>query len=158
MVMATVPLIVCEKTGRWALALQSALRGELPLVETRALSQCSEAVLAAPAALAAVAVTPQNLTSVVELIGRVSRDFPAARMVALLEPEAESAEPLLREAGAADVFHSPQQAAAIARLALRHAALAPAAHLPLRTAVAARLPWQRWSTPAFAASHTPSQD
>lgn len=158
MVMATVPLIVCEKSGRWALALRAALRGDLPLVETRAPSQCSEALLAAPTALAAVAVTPQSLASMVELIGRISRDFPAARVLALLEPGAESAEPLLREAGAADVFLSPQQAAAIAGLAQRHAALSPAARLPLRAASAARLPWQRWATPDFAASHTPSQE
>jgi hypothetical protein len=156
--MTNAPLIICEKSGRWALSLRAVLRGTLPLVQTRSLVQCAEALAAAPAAMVALAISPQNVNAAVEWVTGVRRNFPATRVLALLEPEALSAEPLLREAGAADVFHSPQQATAIARLAQRHAALAPALELPLRENIAARLPWSAWATPGFPSSLSPSQD
>lgn len=156
--MPTVPLIICEKSGRWALVLRSALQGSVRLVETRAVTQCEESLRAVPTSLVALAITGQNLSAALDFLSRTSKHFPAARLIALLEPESESAEPLLREAGVADVFHSLQQAPAIARLALRHAAQVPAEDRPLRELVAARLPWQAWATPGFAASITPSQE
>jgi hypothetical protein len=156
--MPTASLILCEKSGRWALALRSALRGSVRLVETRALLQCYEALGAAPTSLVALAITDKNLSQALDLSARMNQHFPAARLLALLETELESAEPLLREAGFGDVFHSPQQAPAIALLALRHIALSPAEDRPLRELVAARLPWQAWATPGFALSITPPQE
>ena len=154
--MPTPPLIICEKSGRWALALRSSLHGGVRLVETRALTQCHEALVVAPTSLVALAITDKNLSQALDFLARMNQEFPAGRVIALLEPESQSAEPLLREAGVSDVFHSPQQAAAIARLAQRHAALTPADDRPLRESLAARLPWQAWATPGFAASISPS--
>ena len=149
--MPTASLILCEKSGRWALALRSALRGSVRLVETRAWTQCHEALRAAPTSLAALAITEKNLSQALDLSARTRQEFPAARLIALLEPGLESAEPLLREAGFADVFHSPQQASAIARLAQRHTAQSPAEDRPLHELLAARLPWQAWATSGFTA-------
>lgn len=156
--MPSAQLIICEKSGRWALALRSALRGSVRLVETRALTQCEAALVAAPTSFVALAITDKNLSQALDLLARMGHDFPAARLIALLEPESESTEALLRESGAADVFHSPQDAPAIARLALRHSAQAPAEDRPLRELVAARLPWQAWATPCFTLSITPPQE
>jgi len=156
--MPTAPLIICEKSGRWTLALRAALRGSLRIVETRALAQCEEALAASPALLVALEVTGRSLGPALDFVARVHQNFPAARVVALLDPSSESAAALLREAGVADVFHSPQQAAAIARLAQRHAALAPVDDRPMRELLAARLPWQAWATPGFAASISPSPE
>jgi hypothetical protein len=156
--MPTALLILCEKSSRWAVALRSALRGNVRLAETRALTQCEEALRAAPASLVALAISDKNLGQALDLSARMIKDFPAARLIALLEPDSESAEPLLREAGAADVFYSPWEAAAIARLAQRHLALSPAEDRPLRESIAADLPWRAWATPGFAASISPSPE
>ena len=154
--MPTPPLIICEKSGRWALALRASLRGSVRLVETRAVTHCYGALQAAPTSLVALEITGKSLGPAMDFVARVHQNFPAARVVALLDQSAESAAALLREAGLADVFHSPQQADAIARLAQRHAALTPADDRPLRDLLAARLPWQAWATPGFAASISPS--
>ena len=156
--MANASLIVCEKSGRWALALRSTVRESVRVVETRALSQAEQALRSAPASLVALDVAAVKLPQVVDFAIRARRDYPAARLLALLDASLESAAPLLREAGVSDIFYSPLQAAAIARLALQHVLVSPAEDRPLRESIAARLPWETWATPGFAASISPPQD
>ena len=173
--MPTAPLIICEKSGRWALAVRSVLRGSLRsdsvgglrsdsvggglrIVETRTVTHGYEALAAAPASLVALEITGKNLSTALDFVAHVHQNFPAACVVALLDPSSESAAALLREAGVADVFCSPLESAAIACLAQRHADLAPADDRPLRESLAARLPWQAWATPGFAASFSPSPE
>ena len=146
------PVIVCEKTGRWAAALRGSLRQDrVSFVETRSLSQCAEALRASPVSLVAVEVTAPSLEPAASFIARACRSCPAARIVVLLDAEVNSAQPLLREAGAVEVLLSVGEMPALARLARRHLALVPPQKLGLRKAIAERLPWKRSQTPAFAA-------
>jgi len=149
--MPTARLILCEKTNRWAIAMRRALdkRSDV-LVETRSLAQCLRELAASPASLVAIETTMDNLDSVVALIESQSRRFDQARFVALAGDSIASAEPLLREAGAAAVFTSARQARQLARIALRHLAHAPPDDLPLVEAIWDRLPWRGFATRASA--------
>lgn len=144
-------VIFCEKSGRWAAALRRALRDEpVSIAETRSLSQCDEALAAAPASLVAIEVTSKTLESLVQTIARVRNELPFARVVGLLDNGLDQAEPVLREAGAADLFHSLRDAPALARLAQRHLALTSPAGQSFHEAIAERLPWKSSATPGFA--------
>ncbi len=150
--MRNAPTILCEKSGRWATALRSALgKQTVVLTEARSLVQCAQALQTAPSALVAIEVTAATLEAMIEFLIRASRSYPAARIVALLDSELDSAQPPLREAGAVDVLLTIREAPVLARLAVRHAALAPRQELGLRETVAQRLPWQRFQTADFAA-------
>jgi hypothetical protein len=150
--MSQARVILCEKTGRWAAALRRALgKGSVPVSETLSLSQCGDALQDAPGSLIAVEVSPLALETVLRLIAHARRSDPFARFVALQGAELDSAEPLLREAGAVEVLHSVREAPALALLARRHLALAPRAEPSLSETIAERLPWKRSATPDFAA-------
>jgi hypothetical protein len=121
------------------------------VAETRSLAQCGEALCSAPASLVALEVTSVSLDAAVSLIVRTRRECPAARFVVLLDAGVESAESLLREAGAVDVLHATRDAPRLAGLAQRHLALAPRQEFSLREQIADRLPWKRSQTSEFAA-------
>jgi hypothetical protein len=144
-------VIICEKSGRWAAALRRALGDEaVSITETRSLSQCEEALLAAPASLVAVEVNSKTLAPLVQITARARKELPFARVVALLDNGLDRAEPVLREAGAVDLFHSLRDAPSLAQLVQRHVALAPPAGQSVHEAIADRLPWKRSATPDFA--------
>lgn len=148
-------LIVCEKTSRWAIALRTALAGDLrsagksgsrvAIVETRALSQAEAAWREAPHSVLAVEATAANLAAVIDLFGRVSRE-PHTACIALVDGQVAAAEPVLREAGAALVLLSTHAAPVAVRLIVRHVDQAPVLETDLRTAIAARLPWAASAT------------
>jgi hypothetical protein len=141
-------LIVCEKTPRWASAFRLALGGKGPrVVETRGISGLEAALGEAPASLAAIETTATGVNAAVEVIDRLTRRFPLARMIALVAPEEMDAAGLLREAGAVDVLSSTCEAPRVAGLARRQMARAPREEVSLREWVAERMPWA-----AFAAS------
>lgn len=145
--MPAAQFILCEKSSRWAVAVRAAQpESTLLIVQTRSLAQCEAALRESPASLVAVEVTAMALAAVLELIARAGRSFPAARFATLLDAGLESAEPLLREAGACEVFCSTREAASLARLASRHVALAPHEEIGWREAIASRLPWASWKT------------
>jgi len=136
------PLILCEKTSRWAIAFSVAAgRRPLPLVETRSLVQCEAALAASPAALVAVEATPANLAALIELSLRIAERYPRARWAGLLSPETSTAASLLREAGAIEVLENTLDAPRLLRLARRHAARVPQPPLGLRESIFRRLPW-----------------
>jgi len=140
-------LIICEKTGRWAVAFRRALAaGHERIAETRGLAGCSRQLAAGPASIVAVEVTAANLDAVLAAVPEWLRRFPHCRTIALLEPEVDAAEALLREAGVVAVLRSTRGAPAIARLAQRHLATAPADNLPLEQAILNSLPWAKWAT------------
>ena len=145
-------VILCEKSGHWAAALRRALGDEpVSIIETRSLSQCEEALVAAPVSLVAIEATSKTLESLVQLIARARIEFPFARVVTLLDNGLDQAEPILREAGAIELFKSLREAPSLAQLAQRHLALTPLAGKSVHEAIAEQLPWKRSSTPDFAA-------
>lgn len=146
--MPTACLIVCEKTGRWAAAFRRALAGHSQaLSETRSLAHCGRELADSPASVVAIEITPANLEAVCQEMLAWSHHYPAARLLALAERGLETAEVLLREAGALDVLFSTRDVPAASRLVVRRLALAPVPALPWREALQNRLPWDAWATP-----------
>lgn len=141
MPMNPVHVIVCERTGRWAVALKRALGGAPNLTETRSLPACTAQLNLQPASVVAVEVTALNLESVLTSLAAWQRQFPGACAIALADESLAAADHMLREAGAALVLHAAREAPRAAKLALRHAAQVPAPDLTLERAIHSRLPW-----------------
>ncbi|MCI0361599.1 MAG: hypothetical protein L0211_24210 [Planctomycetaceae bacterium] len=142
-------LIVCEKSGRWAVAFRRALTDEVQRIsEVRSIFGCESMLEEHRTSIVAVEVTTANLDGVIAAIPSWLRRFPHCRVLALTEAELASAETLLREAGAVAVLKSTRDASAAARLVERHFAAAPEIDLPLAQAIAAGLPWAKWASTA----------
>ena len=165
------PLILLERTSRWAAAFRREMRkaatsrgreslarlvhdnGQtvlakdggpplpLTLQEIRSLPQCQRELEASPNSVVAVEVLPHNLVAVAKALSEWSRRFPDARFIALAARGLEAHELLLREAGAIHVIFSPRSLSPLLRLIRRHLARAPQPKLTLENYIWARLPW-----------------
>src|SRR4029453_16307909 len=94
-------LIVCEKSGRWAVAFRRALGDETrQMIEVRSVLACETMLAHHPASIIAVEITAANLDPLVVAVPGWLRDFPHCRVMALAAADLASAETLLREAGA----------------------------------------------------------
>jgi hypothetical protein len=144
--MSIARLIVCEKTGRWARLFRRALPAGQLVSEARGLAPCGRLLAEAPASLVAVEATEANLEALIDSLCDWTRDYPAARFIALINAGDAPFEPLLREAGALDVLSSAGGVPAAARLVRRHLSRAPREELSWRDAIFARLPWAAWAT------------
>lgn len=147
--MQTAELIVCERTGRWAVALRQA-RSKLDaqsssrsVRECRTFADCERMLRDWPASLVAVEATAPHLGRVLLWIAGLERAFPLARAVVLAERGLEDYEGAFREAGALHVVYSPRQLDPVDTLAERQIAGAPERELSLTEQVEARLPWAR---------------
>lgn len=134
-------LIVCEKSGRWAVALRRELGAKPRVYETRSLPECWEELAASPASWLLLEVTAANLEGLMVRLESLGRDFPAARAVVCGDRPLASREWLLREAGATHAVFSPRELAPVARLAVRHLAGVSLPPQSLRERVWERLPW-----------------
>lgn len=143
----TAQWIVCEQTGRWAVAIRGVLakydRGLSigVLRETRNLEQCEQMLSRWPASLVAVAVTPANFPARVRWLAGLEARFPLARAVVCSQLTLPEAEWALREAGAMQVVRSFRGIATVVDLAARHLARAPEPTLGVTQQILARLPW-----------------
>ncbi len=114
-------LIVCERTGKWAVALRrSAEIGSFRVHETRSLEECRDEVQASPASLVAVEATTANVDNLLDWLTDIRRDFPQAHVVVLGDRGLEREQWLWREAGAVHVIHSPRRVDEVLRIAWRH--------------------------------------
>ena len=148
-------IILCEKSSRWAIALRRALGADAPLlIETRSLAECGRELAARPASLIVVECTVENLEHAALAIADLAGRYPQCRVAGASAPALRPAEPLLREAGAISVVHSPRQARTLSRLAMRHLARAPQPVLSVREAILERLPWSRWEKAPFVSKNT----
>ncbi len=140
-------LIVCERRGDWATALSPHLPADIRLCQTRSLGECLVELAAAPASLVAVelpagsAFNVRSLENMLDWLDRVSHGFAWARLVVVTDPSAAPWEWLLREAGAAQVWHSTREACQLARLAVRHRHLLPPPQGSMTERLWAELPW-----------------
>ena len=140
-------LIVCESTGRWAVALRRDLAEPWPLSETRSVAECWELLAKVPASFVVVEVTSAHLQTLLDRMAWWERDFPLARLAAVADQESAPYQWLLREAGAVHVALSCRHLRPLVDLALRHLGQIP---LPQRTLVEqiwAGLPWATGSSP-----------
>jgi hypothetical protein len=145
-------LLICERTGKWAVALRRELGGDARwIVETRALSQLSEALAEHPASLAAIELAAgapcsrQRLeAAAAEFAGELLQlrdQFPAAGFVILAKEVSADAQWLLREAGAAHIAVSRRRLAPVARIWQRHRRRHPPAESGVKEILWERLPW-----------------
>ncbi len=82
---AAARLIVCERTGRWAVALRRELAATgVRVWETRTLAGCREELEQSPASFVALEVAG-DLTGLLRFMVQQSRDFSAARLAAVAD-------------------------------------------------------------------------
>ncbi len=145
--MATTRLLVCEQTGRWAVALRRTLAARpVRIYEIRSLADCRREIAINPASFALVEATPANVAKVVEWIEQIGREFPETRMAVVGSREAQPYEWAMREAGAIATVFSPRRLGPLVRMAWRHLAHAPEEETGFREQVAKRLPWKGRAT------------
>ena len=134
-------LIVCERTGRWAVTLRRELaEAGVRVWETRTLADCWTELAASPASL----VVLELGGDVAGLLGRMARgprEFPQARLAVVADRGLAGYEWLMREAGAVHFVASPRQVGTLAQLACRHLAQAPPPQQSLTERIWASLPW-----------------
>ncbi|MGI8981823.1 MAG: hypothetical protein ACR2FY_21545 [Pirellulaceae bacterium] len=138
------PLILLERTPRWAAAFRREMRkADQPFVlqEVRSLPECQRELEASPHSVIAVEVLSHNLAAVEKALSDWNRRFPHARFIALAARGLEAHELLLREAGALHVTFSPRSLSPLLRLIRRHLARAPQPELTLKESIEAGLPW-----------------
>jgi hypothetical protein len=135
--------IVCEKTGRWALALrrQPEAAGRR-IHEVRSLLDGWELLKRAPESFLVLELTAGNCSRLLEGLLEIERHFPRGRVAVVAERSLAACESAVREAGAVWFTTSPREVRPIASLAARHVARARA---PVRTTterVWDSLPWR----------------
>lgn len=123
------PLIVCERTGDWAMHLRRALaQHKVPLREVRSLLECDEQLLESPESCLFLALDVGRQADVVDFVAAWSDRFPRCRIVIGAPRDQAGYEPLFREAGAVHFVTSPRDLAATATIIERHLARALAAN------------------------------
>ncbi|HUE72694.1 MAG TPA: hypothetical protein VMP01_17545 [Pirellulaceae bacterium] len=138
----TARLIICEKSGHWAAALRRAAgRHELPIGEVRSPEQAQRELAQRPASILAIEVSAASVAKTASQVAAWRIRYPAAQFLLLADPDLNSLEPELREAGACHVVYSTRDLAATVRLIRRHLARAPRPHLSLEESIWAALPW-----------------
>jgi hypothetical protein len=140
---AAARLIVCERTGRWAVALRRELADAgVRVYETRAVADCWYMLAESPGSFLVVELTATNAEALLHRLVRQQRDFPLARVAVVADRDLAAYEWLLREAGAVHFTCSPRRLRALADLACRHLAQVPAPQQSLAERIWAGLPWK----------------
>jgi len=134
-------LVVCEQTGRWAVALRRELAGRFRVHETRSVAQCWAALGEAPASFLIVALSGSNVELLLERMVWLERDFPLARVAVVAGDQLADYEWLVREAGAIYFARSPRRLGPLAELARRHLEQAPRPRRSFSQQIWAGLPW-----------------
>ncbi|NUQ63702.1 MAG: hypothetical protein HUU20_14590 [Pirellulales bacterium] len=135
-------LIVCERTGGWAVAL----RRETPLkplrvYETRSLVDCWQMLARFPSSFVVAELERGNVDSLLDRLCGLERQYPRARVAVVAEPSLADYEWLLREAGAVHFLTSRRGAGRLALVARRHLAQAPEPRRSIADRIWAGLPW-----------------
>jgi hypothetical protein len=135
-------LIVCERTGRWAVALRRELIGTgVRVWETRTLADCFAELAESPASLVILELG-DDVAGLLDYMARQPRRFPAARIAVVADRSRVDYEWLMREAGAVHFVGSPRRLGSLARLACRHLAQVPPPEQGLAERIWANLPWE----------------
>jgi len=134
-------LLVCERTGRWAVTLRRELAEVgVRVWETRTLDYCWSELAASPASFVIVELSG-DIGALLRRLARLGGEFPAARAAVVADRRLAQYEWLLREAGAVHFLCSPRQVGPLAQLACRHLAQVPPPPQSLTERIWATLPW-----------------
>lgn len=137
-------LIVCERSGEWAVALRTAVAkspGDRRILETRSLGQCWDELARRPSSFVVVELATAEADALLERLARIERRFPLAGVAVVADRTLADYEPLVREAGAVHFVDSPRQAESLARLACNHLERAASPRRSVRETILAGLPW-----------------
>lgn len=138
---STAKLIVCERTGRWAVALRRELaESGVRVWETRTLADCRDELVECPASFAVIELGA-NVTALLRFFAGQTKRFPAARFAVVANRSHADYEALMREAGAVHFLCSPRRVGLLARLACRHLAQVPPPQQSMAERIWAGLPW-----------------
>ncbi len=119
--MVSARFILCERTGKWAVAFRRQVRDKrLRIYETRSLDQCWDELSQAPWSIVGVEVTVANMSQVAIWLEQLRHERPRARAVLLGQRGLEPAEWLLRQAAAAHVVYSPRDLQPVLDMVDRH--------------------------------------
>jgi hypothetical protein len=142
--MVSSPLIVCERTGRWALAWRKSLGSKrVRLIETRSVAECRQTLAKMPTAAVSLEWRAETAEATCEMLANWDRDFPGALPIVTADRSQNEAETLAREAGAAWFVISPRQLPALGPMLLRHLARQPQPSASMRERIWEQLPWGR---------------
>lgn len=137
-------LIVCERTGRWAVALRAALAGlHVRPYEVRSVPDACEALSRWPASLLVIEFTRGNARAVLDCLTTRAERFPLARIAIVAERRYAPYEWPLREAGALHFVCSPRALGAFHTIVARHWAQAPRVERSPTEQIWHSLPWGR---------------
>ena len=134
-------LLVCERTGRWAVTLRRELADVgVRVWETRTLDYCWRELAASPASFVIVELSG-DIGTLLRRLARLGCEYPAARAAVVADRRLAQYEWLLREAGAVHFLCSSRQVGPLAQLACRHLAQVPPPPQSLTERIWATLPW-----------------
>jgi hypothetical protein len=136
-------LIVCERTGRWAIALSRELRScRIRVYQTRSLAECWAMLAEYGASFLVVEVTPSNLEVLPSRLSEIEGRFPVARVGVVGDRAMGECEFLLREAGTIHFTTSPRLLRGLAIAAQKHLNHVPKPRLSLVETIWDALPWK----------------
>ena len=134
-------LIVCERTGQWAVALRRELANAgVRVWETRTLADCWNELAESPASFVVLELGG-DVAGLLDRMARKPCEFPSARLAVVADRSLADHEWLMREAGAVHFLCSPRQVGPLAQLACRHLAQVPPLQQSLTDRIWANLPW-----------------
>jgi ActR/RegA family two-component response regulator len=134
-------LIVCERTGRWAMRLRRECGEGLRMEETRSLADAWEALRAAPESFLVVELAATAAEGLIERLPALERHFPLARAAVVAGRRLAVYKLAAREAGAVDFVSSGRGLRLLADAVRRHLAAVPQSAGSLTEQVWAGLPW-----------------
>ncbi len=136
-------LIVCERTGRWAVGLRRELAAaEVRVYETRSLAECWEELAEAPAGFVVLELTAATADDLLRRMARLEGEFPLAAAAVVADRSLAGYQWLAREAGAVHFTCSARQLGPMARLARCHLDRAPSLPQSITGRIWASLPWR----------------
>jgi hypothetical protein len=137
-------LVVCERTGRWAVALRREMAETgIRVWETRTLDDCGLFLAESPASFALLELNPQKIQELLDFIRAWRMEYSSFRLAVAAERDLASYKWLMLEAGAVEFIYSTRQIGNLARTACRHLALVPSMPQSLSERIWSNLPWGR---------------
>jgi hypothetical protein len=140
-------LVVCERTGGWALALRRELaEAGIRVWETRSLSDCGFLLEESPASFVVVELGEATIEELLRFLQHWQVDYPLFRFAIVADRSLMSYEWFMRETGATHFLCSLRKMGSLADTVCRHLAQVPQSPQSLTERIWANLPWSREAT------------
>jgi hypothetical protein len=135
-------LVVCERSGDWAVALRRELAGVgIRVWETRSLADCAVLLEESPASFLVLELSEIKIEEILNFILNSQAQYPQFRFAIVAQRNLARYRWLMLEAGAAEFVSSVRKVGALAQTACRHLAQVPPLPQSLTERIWANLPW-----------------